>query len=291
MFRISTALFGFTPAYTTLSVQRYVLVFSSPMILMFDCQKSSKFVRAPPRQVALHLAKFVGFLVVTGLCLSAFFVSTLTPSLADPSTKPDDFYSWRRLWNVIQWKDTMLYLVLFQLTLSTFGEGLMFATTLITGIRAQKLMDNPVFESTSPSDFWGRRWNLLVHTELKNGIYKPVRFLGGSHQTAVACTFAASGLFHEHLLPTAFFDYPNVHGPTMVFFLWQVVLVAGESTIGHWTVFSLISKAVPRWGRTLLVLLLGLPVGHLFCDSYIFSDFFRQETVFLVSILPLDRWS
>ena len=29
------------------------------------------------------------------------------------------------------------------------------------------MMLNPIFESASPSDFWGRRWNLVVHGLLK----------------------------------------------------------------------------------------------------------------------------
>ena len=29
------------------------------------------------------------------------------------------------------------------------------------------MVDNPIFHSRSPSDFWGRRWNRLIHTGLK----------------------------------------------------------------------------------------------------------------------------
>ena len=286
IFRTIEALFGFTPAYATQSLRGFVLTFGSPMILQFDDSKSNKFVCAPPAQVIRHLLRFVGFLFLTGMFLSSFFCLTTTPALADPSTRAADYYSLRRLANLSQWKDTMFYSVLFQLVLCTFGEGLVFATTLLTGIRAHRLMDNPMFESKSPSDFWGRRWNLLIHRVLKQGVYKPVRSLGGSKACGVACVFLASGLFHEWLLPTNFFDYRNVHGPTMLFFAWQVVLVAGESMVGHWVVFSYISKSAPGCVRTMLVLLLGLPVGHWFTDSYVHSDFFRQMSVLMPCFLP-----
>jgi hypothetical protein len=39
----------------------------------------------------------------------------------------------------------------------------------ITGCNTITLMKNPLFSSTSPSDFWGGRWNLIVHGLLKRG--------------------------------------------------------------------------------------------------------------------------
>ena len=103
---------------------------------------------------------------------------------------------------------------------------------------------------------------------------------------AVAATFLASALFHEWILPTVYFDYPDTHGPTMLFFAWQFLLVAGEFQIGHWVAAAGIGKVLPRWCRTALIISLGLPVAHLFTDSYVNSDFFRQMTVFLPCILP-----
>ena len=46
---------------------------------------------------------------------------------------------------------------------SVFG----FAVTLLTGIQTKDLTNNPLFGSSSPSDFWGRRWNNVVHKTLK----------------------------------------------------------------------------------------------------------------------------
>eukprot|EP00546_Thalassionema_frauenfeldii_P012146 CAMPEP_0178918672 /NCGR_PEP_ID=MMETSP0786-20121207/13954_1 /TAXON_ID=186022 /ORGANISM="Thalassionema frauenfeldii, Strain CCMP 1798" /LENGTH=58 /DNA_ID=CAMNT_0020592403 /DNA_START=719 /DNA_END=892 /DNA_ORIENTATION=+ len=57
-------------------------------------------------------------------------------------------------------------------------------------------MANPLFTSRSPSDFWGRRWNLLVHSLLKGGIFKPVRKYFSSTVATVAA-FLASGALHE----------------------------------------------------------------------------------------------
>ena len=50
--------------------------------------------------------------------------------------------------------------VFFQLQLTTFGFGINMFTSLC-GVQQLPLMLNPIFESSSPSDFWGRRWNLV----------------------------------------------------------------------------------------------------------------------------------
>ena len=42
-----------------------------------------------------------------------------------------------------------------------------FAASALTGFRTMVIMRNPLFASTSVSDFWGRRWNLLISGVLK----------------------------------------------------------------------------------------------------------------------------
>ena len=54
----------------------------------------------------------------------------------------------------------IFHTVLFQIYLTTFGFGLSFIASL-TGVQLIPFMLNPIFESSSPSDFWGRRWNLV----------------------------------------------------------------------------------------------------------------------------------
>lgn len=56
--------------------------------------------------------------------------------------------------------------VLFQMYLTTHGYGI-FTVTSLCGVQQEPIMLNPIFESTSPSDFWGRRWNMVVHGMLK----------------------------------------------------------------------------------------------------------------------------
>mmetsp|Transcript_57183 Transcript_57183/g.85158 ORF Transcript_57183/g.85158 Transcript_57183/m.85158 type:complete len:87 (-) Transcript_57183:1132-1392(-) len=44
--------------------------------------------------------------------------------------------------------------------------GLALISTL-SGFLPQDTMKSAIFGSTSPSDFWGRKWNLVIHNVLK----------------------------------------------------------------------------------------------------------------------------
>ena len=64
----------------------------------------------------------------------------------------------------------LFIVVLFQLYLTTDGYGI-FTITSFFGMQQGPFMLNPIFESSSPSDFWGRRWNLVVHGLLKRYVF------------------------------------------------------------------------------------------------------------------------
>jgi len=74
------------------------------------------------------------------------------------------------------------------------------------GVQTYEIVLNPMLKSKSPSDFWGRRWNVLVHNGLKNGVYKPTRKHTSSKLLAVVATFVVSGIIHEYV------DYVMFHG-------------------------------------------------------------------------------
>jgi hypothetical protein len=191
-------------------------------------------------------------------------------------------------------------IVLFQLYLTTYCEGLIFAFCLLSGYKMEPVMNNPVFGSTSPSDFWGRRWNLLVHGALKRGVFKPVRKYF-SKSVAVTCTFLASGLMHEWLLLAVFTVLPHqldettgichddcfttVFGGAIVFFLWQALVIMVELAIGHWQIFHVLSKTLPAPVRTFLVICLGIPFTHFFTEPYVRSNFFTSGQMGLPMIL------
>jgi hypothetical protein len=188
------------------------------------------------------------------------------------------------------------------LYLFTFGQGLLAFCSIMTQYQMQPFMGNAVFTATSPSDFWGRKWNLLVHDVLKQGVYKPVRCYSGSSMVGTCAAFLASGLFHEWLVVNVgvilphqldaqgncrHSCFPYTPGATLVFFVWQAMLVAGEGMIQYYypKCMPWMAKVVPRPFLTVMVVALGIPMAHWFIDPYIHSDFFVHGRYALPMIL------
>jgi Membrane bound O-acyl transferase family len=112
----------------------------------------------------------------------------------------------------------------------------------MTGYETEPFMSNPMFESQTMAEFWGKRWNKLIQNLLKQGIFKPLRSTCPKW-IAMAGTFAVSGIFHEWLMMIIFAPLPQdiangscgqnqcyklVYGSALVFFMYMGVLIAGE---------------------------------------------------------------
>eukprot|EP00438_Fugacium_kawagutii_P022080 Skav221384 [mRNA] locus=scaffold4031:10725:18837:+ [translate_table: standard] len=65
------------------------------------------------------------------------------------------------------------------------------------GLASVDSMQSPLLLSTSLRDFWGRRWNLVVHRLMKRTFFAPV--VGRSRWLAGLLAFMMSGLFHEYM--------------------------------------------------------------------------------------------
>jgi hypothetical protein len=217
-----------------------------------------------------HATLLFVYLIMTGAYLSFLFNANLFSNMQSDTLQQ---FSMRT-----QLTHNLLYAFLFQLYLTAYGHGLILATSLVTQSQVEHVMDNPLWKSASPSDFWGRRWNLVVHDCLKNGVYKPVRSCGAGRAVAVAAAFGASGLFHEWLLPGIFHDrnesyHQEQFGGALVFFAWQGLLVCLEfSAIGQSRMVGQVASMLPGPVRTFLV-------AHYFLNPYVQSDFFVQGSM------------
>jgi hypothetical protein len=171
-------------------------------------------------------------------------------------------------------------MISFSLSQSSLGVSLLY--NLVYGYETYEIVLNPMFKSTSVSEFWGRRWNLLVHNGLKNGVYKPTRKLTSSKILAVLATFAASGVLHEYVNLVMFEgqEHYQFRWKQMLFFGWNGVLLALEHFIGHWAIFRWMNQNLPQIVVTALLLSAALPIAHLFIGDYIEHGYF--DAVYLV---------
>jgi hypothetical protein len=269
-------------------------------VLVFSRDNKGDYIPYPFQKTIRHLFLFVVYLFVTGLLQS---IMTPYEDMAIFGSPGDDWYSLDRFFTWQLYANNASHAMLFQMYLTTYCEGLTLFWCVITGYQTEPVMNNPLFGSRSPSDFWGRRWNLLVHGVLKGGVYKPVRKYF-SRTTAVIASFVASGVFHEWLLTTLFAPlshnqldkdgectdcYKPTYGGALVFFIWQAIVIAVEMMIGQTESVISLTKNMPQPIRTVLVISLGLPVAHFFCEPYVRSDFFSHGQMGLPMILRIDQ--
>ena len=180
-------------------------------------------------------------------------------------------------------------------------DGLIAATIILTGTDCKPIMDNPIFKSTSPSEFWTVRWNTLVQGVLARGVYVPLRKMAFPRVAAVVGTFLMSGLLHEWLLTSIYLVVDNetnddgvcpdcyqpLYGGQTAFMLYMALLICLEKTIGHWKVFVHAAKNWPQPLLTMSMWALALPISHWFVDNYSMSDFFSDGSIAMPMIRPL----
>lgn len=166
--------------------------------------------------------------------------------------------------------------MLLSVSLSQSSLGVSLIYNVLYRCQTYEIVLNPMFKSKSPSEFWGRRWNTLVHKGLKNGVYKPTRAYTSSRMLAVVAAFAVSGIIHEFVNYVMYGNGGAYHfsWKQMMFFGWNAVLIALEYSIGHWVVFKWISRTLPQIVVTALVLCAALPLAHLFTGDWIRHGYF-----------------
>jgi hypothetical protein len=177
--------------------------------------------------------------------------------------------------------------------------GLGLLTSLVSGISTSGFNDAALLRSSSPSDFWGRRWNRLVGSALRRGVFKPLRRGGFSRGFASFMTFVASGLLHEYILYAMTFrtgipnnpenkPYVPSYGRQSLFFVWNGIILIAERFLDGTPPIRWMQKNVPKPVRTALVLLTVLPVGHLFVDEYIRSCFYSDISMGFPQIVRVE---
>ena len=297
-FRTTAAIHGFSPQHTTTSMKRFVFYYSAPILAKYN-SKTKKYVGTNHVIRTMAFAKFYGWILLAGMMASAFeLFPEYLPALAkEPTTV---WYDWKLIFNLNNLKNNLLYAAFFQIYLTTFTQAMSALQMAVTLVETENVMNNPVFGATSPSNFWGRRWNLLIHDVLKRGVFLPVRRQFGSNTAALVATFAASGLFHEWLQLTLFptWDhevsddgtcrllkglpddsavtilhcYSPQWGASMAFFLWQAMLIAIEFAVGPYCKGFFLG--VPAPVKTILTVVAGGCVAHWFTEPYVHSNFF-----------------
>eukprot|EP00928_Gymnodinium_smaydae_P010745 TRINITY_DN14043_c0_g1_i1.p1 TRINITY_DN14043_c0_g1~~TRINITY_DN14043_c0_g1_i1.p1 ORF type:complete len:258 (+),score=39.02 TRINITY_DN14043_c0_g1_i1:567-1340(+) len=131
------------------------------------------------------------------------------------------------------------------------------------GLKCHAIMRHPLLRSTSVRDFWGRRWNLLIHRLMHRSFFTTVKPKFGPQAAAVAA-FVTSGLFHEYMWWVTNFESRHyVAGGPLMFFTIQFLTCVVEAALAK-TCLVGVAKRLPTVVKTAIVTSVCLPFGPLF---------------------------
>ncbi len=278
-FRCLETMHGTLPVFATESYFNFVAYNAFTLQFTFhpETNQPNKVTRSELiGRIALFLRVFVECTLLYNLLLPRGYI------LFDrkPIESVIDLYRWPHIAN------NFIMALLTSRLLEAGSIGLGILASFCFGLSMSGFNDNPLFGSTSVSDFWGKRWNKIIEMTLRRGVYRPLRNAGLSVSFAAFVTFVASGLLHEFELVmmtlrggTGMKPYVPSFGPQFFFFAWNGLMLMGEHAFALSPLFVWIGKHVSRPIRTFLILMLVLPVSHLFTDEYIASGFYSDAAV------------
>lgn len=279
-FRCLEAMYGFSPPAVEAQVTNYMLYYGSVIEFIFDGETKHP-VKSTAKEALVKAKRFLLFYFFLGILFSILEPCSYAPIdiRRDHSLESTvaDILNPGHLANNF----AVAYVTHVCLHTGTLGFGA--AISLLAGIKTMDIADNPFFLSKSPSDFWGRRWNCLVHGVLKRGVYKPVRKTTANAVLAAVATFVASGVLHEYILSviTVDNDDPDAvrYGMHLAFFAYNAVVFTVEHLFSEAYIFRWSGRTLHPTIVSLLVVLSVLPVAHWFTDEYVSAGFYSDYTV------------
>lgn len=272
-FRTFEAMYEIVPAFAEGSLGKYALYFCSTVQFDFDAETQEV------RRVTL-----ISLLRRAGHFLWLFVQTAVLCSILVPTGFQIIPMEERTWWNLFSWRNLANnYIMAFHtsLSLEVGAAGIALGISTLTGIETMDLNVNPLTTSSSPSDFWGNRWNRVVSSALKRGVFVPLRKQRFSRPVAAMATFIASGLLHEYILVVIThnneaFDDVNVAGSQLAFFMWNGAVLGLEHFLRGNKFLGALSTNLPGPIRSFLVVLTVLPLAHKFTEVYVDTGFYRS---------------
>uniref|UniRef100_A0A7S4AXF0 Wax synthase domain-containing protein n=1 Tax=Pseudo-nitzschia australis TaxID=44445 RepID=A0A7S4AXF0_9STRA len=271
--------------------KRFILYYAATLQVKID-QKTNQPVRFTRQIMISQLRSFFSIFLQTSILYSLLqpFDYAIAPSRR-PIQNLADLYYWGNIVNAFAMAS------LTSLLLNGGASGLGLMTSFCSGLTMENFSASPLTQSSSPSDFWGNRWDRPVASALRRGAYRPLLQAGYSRLFAAMVTFSISGLIHEYILllvaqrkGTPKNNEHNLHsedddesyqpkfGNQFLFFVWNGIALCLERLFMNTQQGRLFSKwtrsHVPKPIRTALVLLTVLPIAHLFTDEYVKGLFY-----------------
>mmetsp|Transcript_11752 Transcript_11752/g.28129 ORF Transcript_11752/g.28129 Transcript_11752/m.28129 type:complete len:430 (-) Transcript_11752:32-1321(-) len=260
-FRWVELMWGTGPAGFDSCLKNFVIYFTSPAEVLFEGGRLKASKDGLLSELLFRIAKHM---LLGTVVLSIGKATAFTPFLQpgeDPATMP-----------LLGFPQAIPALYL-----QTLYVYCMLATAMLMhrllpaffGIDSVDPFQTPLLLSVSLRDFWGRRWNLVIHRLMKRSFFEPLAGRSAmSRRVAGLLAFMMSGLFHEYMWFAVNWgnDSHYMPGLVLLFFLIQFFLCAVEATLATSSVGEIMEQ-LPAPLRTVWTTLVILPFGPLFLQG------------------------
>jgi len=203
-FRCVEAMYGTPPSpVVEASLSNYVAYYNTLVPFVWD-EKTQARKRVTAGEI-LRTVVWLVFVFHAYSLLLSFMIHYDFKPFPNDHVELDQFHLTLDLFTPQHFANGYLLAVLTYLNLS-LGFGATALGNKLQGHSTVPIFRNPLFASRTPTEFWTRRWNVMIHLMMKYGVFRPMRrMVGGS--VAVVVAFVVSGLFHEYAWAIDF--YPN----------------------------------------------------------------------------------
>jgi len=277
-FRTLELFCGTGPKGFDASLLNFVVYFTSPAEVLFD--KDGRFKAAPVGDLAGLLFRIFGHMLAGTLVLSVGRETSFTPFLPECDDIAElPWFGLPRSLAAIWLQAAYVYCLL-------CSAMLMHRLPLsLVGIATLDPFDMPLLRSSSVRDFWGRRWNLVIHRLMKRTFFAP--FARNAKHVGGLLAFVMSGLFHEYMWMVLNWHEERriIPGICTLFFIAQFALAGMEAALAR-TSWGKRAAALPRPVQTALVTLVILPFGPLFLSGIRFMAVQCTQQQMTVAAVP-----
>lgn len=273
LLRCIEAMHGTSPPFAEKSLSMFLLYYVSTVQFEIN-PKTQEAVVVTLQTIVRKASTFLSLYIQLGIIFSVAIPRNFELFPTREIESPWDLFFWGNLGN----NYIMAYLTSIGLEVGSTGIGLL--TSVCSGYDTVQLNFRPLSESSSPSDFWGQRWNRLVSSGLKRAVFKPMRKNGCGRPLAALATFIASGILHEYLLIILLSrsimktGILTLNGAHLGFFAWNGVVLMLEPFVARTKGVQALSRSLPIRLKSFLVVMTVLPLGHLFTKEYVENGFF-----------------
>lgn len=293
-FRCIEAMYGTSPDVVELSVSNYCGYYGSliPYVWSSKTKQRERITRTQLiRSFMDRLFNFLALSLVLSIMIHYDYKPFQDTVELTKLTITKDLLSLGHLKNSYSISLLLYFALNTMFELNAFGEN-------VKGFATEPLFDAPLTRSKTPTEFWTKRWNHMTHRLLKGGIFEPAKLCFDDKRVAMFVTFVASGLYHEYVWFTIFYNQKYLHdengvcadeencyefkfGRVTAFFAYTGIVMLLERPMRKFAPVQWISSHLPTLVVAQLLVCIHTPVVKWYGGDWVEGGLFDDLSIML----------